>query len=65
MPGYVEKWAELTPCGESFLEPEAIAGAVAFLASDDAAMVHGQQLVIDGGVTAGFSAAAISLAGEG
>ncbi|WP_315770712.1 SDR family oxidoreductase [Rhodococcoides kroppenstedtii] len=32
-------------------EPEDIAGAVAFLASDDAAWVTGQTLVVDGGLT--------------
>ncbi|WP_280451739.1 SDR family oxidoreductase, partial [Nocardia cyriacigeorgica] len=31
--------------------PEDIAGAVAFLLSDDAAWVTGQLLVLDGGVT--------------
>ena len=62
--GYEAKWAELTPSGEAFLEPESIAAAVAFLASEDGAMIHGQQIVVDGGVTAGISAAAISLAGE-
>ncbi len=63
--GYEAKWAELTPSGTAFLEPESIAAAAAFLASDDGAMIHGQQIVVDGGVTAGISAAAISLAGEG
>lgn len=32
-------------------EPEDIAGAVAFLASDDAAFVNGTVLVVDGGMT--------------
>lgn len=60
-PGYVEKWNELTPSGLGFQEPEAIAGAAVYLASDDAATVHGQQLVVDCGISAGFSAAAITL----
>ncbi|HYO86933.1 MAG TPA: SDR family oxidoreductase [Dermatophilaceae bacterium] len=34
-------------------EPEDIAGAVAFLLSDDAAWITGQTLVVDGGVTLG------------
>ena len=32
--------------------PEDVAGAVSFLASDDAAYAHGTILVVDGGVTA-------------
>lgn len=34
-------------------EPEDIAAAVAFLASDDAEWITGQQLIVDGGITAG------------
>jgi NAD(P)-dependent dehydrogenase (short-subunit alcohol dehydrogenase family) len=33
--------------------PEDIAGAVAFLLSDDAAWITGQTMVIDGGITLG------------
>jgi NAD(P)-dependent dehydrogenase (short-subunit alcohol dehydrogenase family) len=62
--GYEAKWTELTPSGRGFLEPESIAAAVAFLASDDGAMIHGQQIVVDGGLTAGLSSAAITLAGD-
>ena len=61
LPGYEEKWRELTPSGIAFPEPEAIAAAAAFLASDDAANVHGEQIVVDGGVRAGMSLASISL----
>jgi NAD(P)-dependent dehydrogenase (short-subunit alcohol dehydrogenase family) len=32
-------------------EPEDVAGAVAFLASEDAAWITGQTIVIDGGIT--------------
>jgi enoyl-[acyl-carrier protein] reductase III len=39
---------ERTPAGR-LAEPEDIAGAVSFLCSDDAAMVCGQTLVVDGG----------------
>jgi enoyl-[acyl-carrier protein] reductase III len=39
---------ERTPAGR-MVEPDDIAGAVAFLASDDAAMVCGQTLIVDGG----------------
>lgn len=63
VPGYVEKWNELTPHGIAFLPPTSIANAVAFLVSDDAAHVHGQELLIDGGVSAGISTAAVSLEG--
>jgi enoyl-[acyl-carrier protein] reductase III len=31
------------------VEPEDIAGAVSFLCSDDAEMIRGQTLVVDGG----------------
>jgi enoyl-[acyl-carrier protein] reductase III len=39
---------ERTPAGR-MVEPDDIAGAVAFLCSDDAAMVCGQTIVVDGG----------------
>lgn len=60
-PGYVEKWDELSPSGLGFQEPDALCGAAVFLASDDGATVHGEQIVVDCGVSAGFSQAAISL----
>jgi NAD(P)-dependent dehydrogenase (short-subunit alcohol dehydrogenase family) len=34
-------------------QPQEIAGAIAWLASDEAAFVHGAVLAMDGGVTAG------------
>jgi enoyl-[acyl-carrier protein] reductase III len=39
---------ERTPAGR-LVEPEDIAGAVSFLCSDDAEMIRGQTLVVDGG----------------
>ncbi len=42
--------AEDTPAGRA-VKPEDIARAVAFLCGDDAAMVRGQVLVVDGGAT--------------
>jgi enoyl-[acyl-carrier protein] reductase III len=39
---------ERTPAGR-LVEPSDIAGAVAFLCSDDAAMIRGQTIVVDGG----------------
>ena len=61
MNGYVTKWTELTPSGVPFPDPDVIAGTAVFLASDDASNVHGQELLVDGGVSAGLSAGAISL----
>ena len=34
-------------------EPEEIAGAILFLATDEAKYIHGHTLVVDGGMTAG------------
>ena len=42
----------LVPLSQRLIEPEEIAAAFAFLASDDAAMITGQNLVVDGGLTA-------------
>jgi enoyl-[acyl-carrier protein] reductase III len=44
----VRESLERTPAGR-LAEPEDVAGAVAFLASPDAAMVRGHTLVVDGG----------------
>ncbi len=60
-PGYVdtamiggghEEIAQRVPLGRRLATPEEIAGAVLFLASDEARYVSGAELVVDGAVTA-------------
>ena len=46
------KYLENVPLGR-FADPEDIAKAIIFLASDDAAYITGEQLVVDGGVSVG------------
>jgi meso-butanediol dehydrogenase/(S,S)-butanediol dehydrogenase/diacetyl reductase len=50
-PGALEAWKDSVPMGR-FGTPEEIAGAVAFLASDDATYITGASIVVDGGLTA-------------
>jgi NAD(P)-dependent dehydrogenase (short-subunit alcohol dehydrogenase family) len=50
-PGYEEATGELTPAGRHG-EPEEIAAAVVFVASDAASFVHGASFLVDGGWTA-------------
>jgi 3-oxoacyl-[acyl-carrier protein] reductase len=52
-PGLSRWYREHIPAGR-FGEPADVAGAVAFLASDDAAWVTGHHLVVDGGQTVGL-----------
>jgi len=42
-----------TPAGR-VLEPDDVAGVVAFLCSPDAFMIRGQTILIDGGASLGF-----------
>lgn len=50
--GVIADTVKRTPAGR-MVEPEDIARAVAFLCSDDSAMIRGQTLVVDGGFTLG------------
>jgi NAD(P)-dependent dehydrogenase (short-subunit alcohol dehydrogenase family) len=50
-PGYEERMGELTPARRHG-EPEEIAAAVVFVASDAASFVHGASFLVDGGWTA-------------
>ena len=47
--GFDERQAALTPNGIGHLDPEQLTGAALFLASSDADMVHGADLLVDGG----------------
>lgn len=51
-PGYVKSMARMTPSGIAFLQPDDIAGTAVYLASEDAALVHGATVVVDAGWTA-------------
>lgn len=46
-----EDWEERVPL-HRLGQPEDVAGAIAFLASDDASYINGHNLVVDGGITA-------------
>jgi NAD(P)-dependent dehydrogenase (short-subunit alcohol dehydrogenase family) len=47
-PKYAENWGKMNPLGRVIL-PTDIAGAVSFLCTEDAAMISGQTLMVDGG----------------
>lgn len=48
----VEPMIDMTPLGRP-VKPSEVAAAVAFLASDGAAMITGEEIVVDGGFTSG------------
>ncbi len=48
-----ERIAQLTPAGR-LVKPEDIAKVVAFLCSDDAHMIRGQSIIVDGGLSLGL-----------
>ena len=37
-----------TPIGIAFLDPEDMTGTAVFLASDDAKLIHGETIIVDG-----------------
>ena len=49
---WATKCAELTPSGESFLPAEDMAGTAVYLASEDSRVVHGANIMVDGGWSA-------------
>ena len=61
-PAIFEKIARWYPVGRVG-KPEDIAAAVCFLASEEAAFINGANLVVDGGLTAGFGVMAQELNG--
>ena len=46
---YVKMMEMFTPTGIAFLEPEDLTGTAVFLASDDAKLIHGETIIVDGG----------------
>jgi NAD(P)-dependent dehydrogenase (short-subunit alcohol dehydrogenase family) len=62
-PDVFERLADWYPVGRVG-EPEDVAGAAVFLASDEGAFITGAILTVDGGLTAGISRMARELQGE-
>ena len=51
-PGRIERMDALSPIGRYWAQADDMAGAVAYLVSDDAKAVHGAHIMIDHGWTA-------------
>lgn len=49
---YIKLMRTMTPTGRDFLSPAEMTGAAVFLASDDAAAIHGATLMVDAGWSA-------------
>jgi len=58
------EYLEQIPLGH-FGVPADVAGAVAFLASDEAAWITGHHLIVDGGQTAGLARGADTINADG
>jgi NAD(P)-dependent dehydrogenase (short-subunit alcohol dehydrogenase family) len=51
-PEFAKILAQRTPRGIAFMQPEEVAAAALFLASDEARAVHGLDLIVDNGIVA-------------
>lgn len=49
-PNFMQQIA-VPPSGERVMQPESLASAAVYLASEDAKSVHGLDLIVDGGIS--------------